>query len=356
MKDVASTSAAALAQQALRSMFMIKLRTIAVSLVLVGVAAYGVRLAAPQANRDRSPSRSRRPSSGAAQKSNSKAQPSVEPLGDYVVEPPDLILVEVLEALPGRPISGERLVRPDGRISLGFYGDVDVAGLTISRVKEKIIRHVQRFLTDPALGIVETDNETGEPVIDPKTKKPKEIDPKVSATVFVDVSAYNSKNYYVEGEVVVTGRLPVTGKETVLDAVHYAGGLAARADHSNVTLYRLDAKGQLPIPMHVDIDQITLGDDLSTNYQLKPGDRLVVRRKPGAEPDEHETKADGAEDESVAKSRRSAYFDRPDQRRVDRDAPRDPSNRETLLRLEQRMSAVEEKLDEILGALKKRTR
>jgi hypothetical protein len=28
----------------------------------------------------------------------------------YVVEPPDLILVEVLEALPGRPVSGERLV------------------------------------------------------------------------------------------------------------------------------------------------------------------------------------------------------------------------------------------------------
>ncbi len=49
---------------------------------------------------------------------------------DYVVEPPDIIIVEVLEALPGRPITGERLVRPDGKISLGFYGDVYVAGLT----------------------------------------------------------------------------------------------------------------------------------------------------------------------------------------------------------------------------------
>jgi len=39
---------------------------------------------------------------------------------DYIVEPPDLVLVEVLEALPGRPISGERLVRPDGKISLSF--------------------------------------------------------------------------------------------------------------------------------------------------------------------------------------------------------------------------------------------
>ena len=33
-----------------------------------------------------------------------------------IIEPPDIIVIEVLEALPGRPISGERLVRPDGTI------------------------------------------------------------------------------------------------------------------------------------------------------------------------------------------------------------------------------------------------
>ncbi len=74
---------------------------------------------------------------------------------DYVVEPPDLVLVEVLEALPGRPISGERLVRPDGKISLGFYGDVYVAGLTISEMKEKIVLHLRKYLTDEVLGLVE---------------------------------------------------------------------------------------------------------------------------------------------------------------------------------------------------------
>src|ERR1700712_2035788 len=57
---------------------------------------------------------------------------------DYVVEPPDLLLVEVLEALPGRPITGERLVRPDGKITLGFYGEIYVAGLTTDEIKEKI--------------------------------------------------------------------------------------------------------------------------------------------------------------------------------------------------------------------------
>ena len=76
---------------------------------------------------------------------------------DYplVIEPPDLLLVEVLEALPGRPISGERLVRPDGSISLGFYGDVHVAGLTLAQAKVKIIKHLRKYLVDEVVGVEE---------------------------------------------------------------------------------------------------------------------------------------------------------------------------------------------------------
>ena len=75
--------------------------------------------------------------------SNIPRELSKTTLPPYVIEPPDILLVEVLEALPGRPIQGERLVRPDGTISLGFYGDVSVAGLTISEAKEKVIAHLR---------------------------------------------------------------------------------------------------------------------------------------------------------------------------------------------------------------------
>ena len=362
MKDVASTSVAALAQHVLRSMFMIKLRTIGISLVFVGLAAYGAGLAAPQANSGKSSPRPRRGVSVTAEKSKSKAQPSLESLGDYVVEPPDLLLVEVLEALPGRPISGERLVRPDGKISLGFYGDIYVAGLTVPQVKEKVIHHLQKYLEDSALGIVELAfDDNGQTIVDPKTNeaKLKAIDPKDSAAVFVDVTAYNSKNYYVEGEVVVPSRLPLTGRDTILDAIHYAGGLTSRADHRDVTLYRMDTTGRLPTPMHIDIDQIMLGDDVSTNYQLKPDDRLVIRRTPDLGPGKPEKTAEVATDEPSSKSKTSLYFDRPidgsDRQRVDRQQRGEPANRATLMRLEQRMTAVEAKLDQILEALKKRS-
>jgi polysaccharide export outer membrane protein len=200
---------------------------------------------------------------------------------DYVLEPPDLVIVEVLEALPGRPISGERLVRPDGKISLGFYGDVYVAGLTMPEVKEKIILHLRKYLTDDALGIIETDPVTREPKIDPQTKKPKLIDPKESDAVFVDVTAYNSKNYYVLGDVLVTGKMPITGNETVLDALQHAGGLMPTAAPQNIRLVRPAPPGaccEQVLP--VNLAAITSGGDPTTNYQIMPGDRLIVYRDP----------------------------------------------------------------------------
>jgi polysaccharide export outer membrane protein len=191
---------------------------------------------------------------------------------DYVLEPPDLVIVEVLEALPGRPISGERLVRPDGKISLGFYGDVYVAGLTVPEAKEKIILHLRKFMTDELLGLYQENPQTGQ-------QEP--VEPRDSQTVFIDVTAYNSKNYYVLGDVLIPGKVPVTGNETVLDAINLAGGLMPTAAPQNIRLVRPAPPGAcceqvLPI----NLAAITSGGDPTTNYQLMPGDRIIVYRDP----------------------------------------------------------------------------
>lgn len=65
----------------------------------------------------------------------------------------DVVSVHILEALPGRPVSGERVVRPDGTISLGFYGDIKVEGLTRLQVKELVIEQMRKFITDESLGL-----------------------------------------------------------------------------------------------------------------------------------------------------------------------------------------------------------
>lgn len=191
---------------------------------------------------------------------------------EYVVEPPDLLIVEVLEALPGRPIQGEHLVRPDGKISLGFYGEVYVAGLTTTEIKTKIIMHLRKYINDEVLGLIRFDE---------RLNKYVDVDPSESDRVFVDVSAYNSKVYYVQGDVGSPGRLPITGNETVLDAIQYAGGLIPTASQVNIRLVRPAPPGAccdqvLPINLAAIIN---VGDP-TTNYQLMPGDRIVVYRDP----------------------------------------------------------------------------
>ncbi len=191
---------------------------------------------------------------------------------EYIVEPPDIIRIEVFEALPGRPITGERLVRPDGTVSLDFYGDIYVAGLTVSQIKEKVIIHLREFLSDELLGLVTTDPFTGEV----RTYEPVESD-----LVFVDVAAYNSKVYYVQGDVISQGRLLLTGNETVLDAINFAGGLLPTAAPQNIRLVR-------PAPpnaccaqvLPVNLAAIVHEGDTTTNYQIMPGDRIVVYRDP----------------------------------------------------------------------------
>jgi len=191
---------------------------------------------------------------------------------DYVIEPPDLLLIEVLEALPIRPIVGEHLVRPDGKVSLGYYGEVYVTGLTISEAKEKIVLHLREHLSDTALGLVRYDEDK---------KAYVDVDPVKSSSVFVDVSSYNSKVYYVQGDVGTPGRLPITGNETVLDAINYAGGLTPTGSLQNIRLVRPAPPGaccEQVLP--VNLAAIINAGDSTTNYQLMPGDRLVVYRDP----------------------------------------------------------------------------
>ena len=107
------------------------------------------------------------------------------------------------------------------------------------------------------------------------------IEPRDSDRVFVDVTAYNSKNYYILGDVLITGKMPITGNDTVLDAIQYAGGLMPTAAPRNIRLVRPAPPGAcceqvLPI----NLSAITSGGDPTTNYQIMPNDRIIVYRDP----------------------------------------------------------------------------
>jgi polysaccharide export outer membrane protein len=161
------------------------------------------------------------------------------------------VSVSLVQMAAIQQIVGEHLVRPDGTVSLGTYGSVRVAGLTLEQAEKIIENHLKQYLEEP--------------------------------DVTVDVLAYNSKWVYVifdgagSGEQVV--RVPVTGNETVLDVIAMVGGLPLTATrHSEIWVARPappDGTGDQVLP--VDWVAITQGGSPETNYQLLPGDRIYVK-------------------------------------------------------------------------------
>ena len=244
------------------------LRYAAGALLALGVAVTGAHALAPP-GAEGGPAGA---AAGAPPRELSKVAPPA-----YVVEPPDLIRVEVLKALPDRPIAGELLVRPDGTVTLGYYGDVYVAGLTLKEVKAKVVAHLRGQLGDEQLGLVEAD-----PKRPGRTMAVAAAD---SVRVRVDVAAYNSKFYYVQGAVASPGRFQVTGGDTVLDAINFAGGLTSAGDAQNVRLIRPGPPGgRRERVLPVNLFAIVNAGDTETNYQLMPGDRLVVSYDPNPVP------------------------------------------------------------------------
>jgi polysaccharide export outer membrane protein len=161
------------------------------------------------------------------------------------------VTVSLAQARGVQSVRGEHVVRPDGTISLGLYGSVYVAGMTLPQVKAAVERHLSQSLLRPE--------------------------------VSVDVSAYNSKFYYVitdfagSGEQVV--RLPSTGNETVLDAISLVGGLSA-VSSKRLWIARPAPDGCGDQILPVDWKGITRRGNTRTNYQLLPGDRVFVMGQP----------------------------------------------------------------------------
>ena len=158
------------------------------------------------------------------------------------------VSLTLAQAAGQQQIAGEHLVGPDGTINLGTYGSVYITGLTLNEAKAKIEQHLSQYLDAPL--------------------------------VSVDVFSYNSKVYYVVTEGAGFGdnvaRFPVTGNETVLDAIAQINGLS-KLSSKDIWIARPAPSGVgcdqiLP----VDIESIMKGGATATNYQILPGDRVFI--------------------------------------------------------------------------------
>jgi hypothetical protein len=76
-------------------------------------------------------------------------------------------------------------------------------------------------------------------------------------------------------------RIPVTGNETVLDALTLVGGLSAVSSKHHIFLARrVPGPGKCSAVMKVDLCGTEKKGGTATNYQLFPGDRVYICSDP----------------------------------------------------------------------------
>lgn len=160
----------------------------------------------------------------------------------YKLGPSDQIAVRVL----GQPdYSLEKAqISPVGRIYHPLVGDVDVAGLTISRATEKLTLQLGEFIRDP----------------------------KVS----VSLIEANSAKIGVLGDVNHPGIVIMARPMSVMDALAASGGVSDLGSKSDVTILRQAGNGTMRT-MKVNVKRIMQGKaNPEENVILQAGDTVIV--------------------------------------------------------------------------------
>ena len=250
-------------------------------------------------------------------------------LPEYTIEPPDILMIDAIHivprapyrlrtldvvqiqvwgTLPDAPIGGFFSVEPGGLVNLGAqYGSVKIAGLTVDEAKFAIEDHLRTHLREPFASVTLAEMAAnqqiaGQHLVCPdgtvtlgsygsvsvvghsKAAAKAAIEAHLSTylenpEVSVDVFAYNSKVYYIVTQGAGLGdavyRLPITGNETVLDAISQINGLDP-VSSKQIWIARPAPGSQTVQILPVDWEGITALASTGTNYQVMPGDRVFV--------------------------------------------------------------------------------
>lgn len=168
-----------------------------------------------------------------------QAEKGITPPPDYVVGPGDVLVITFWRE---KDLSGEAMVRPDGRISLPLLNDVMAAGLTPDQLRESLMKEAQRFVED--------------------------------TNVTVIVKTINSRWIYITGQVGKPGPYPLVGPTTVLQLIAMAGGVLEYADSDSIVVMRNE--GGKPSNFKFNYKDVVRQRNLQQNILLKPGDTVVV--------------------------------------------------------------------------------
>lgn len=159
--------------------------------------------------------------------------------GDYVIGVEDVLGVQFWR---DDQMSGDVVVRPDGKITLRLVNDVVAAGLTTDQLRERLEKEASKFLAEPQATII--------------------------------VKQINSRRVFTIGEIGKQGPLPMISPLTISQLISVAGGLTEYAQKENIFVKRME--GDKVVTIRFDYSAFMRGRNLEQDILLRPGDTLVV--------------------------------------------------------------------------------
>ena len=160
---------------------------------------------------------------------------------EYVIGAEDLLDITVWR---NPDLSRQVQVRPDGRVSMPIIRDVVAVGKTPTQLAEDMTNKLKEYVQNPV--------------------------------VAVTLKEVHSSNVFLLGEVAHPGKYPLKSKMTLLQGITIAGGFKETAARNQIVIFRFieTAPGQKRFT--ASYDDIVLRSGISDNFELKPGDTLVV--------------------------------------------------------------------------------
>lgn len=170
---------------------------------------------------------------------------------EYALQPPDELSI-FCSKVPEIDQQVQR-IRPDGKISFESLGEIEVAGKTPEEVGKILEQRVAGLYTLP-----------GDEPID------------------VRIQAFQSKSYYVLGQVMMPGKKMYTGRDSVFAAVADAQ-INPMAWEERIQVVRPSGIEDVPPKVfEVDFKQMQIHGDLRNNVLLQEGDIVFVPPTPFA--------------------------------------------------------------------------
>jgi len=157
----------------------------------------------------------------------------------YRVGPGDILEISVWR---DETLSRELIVPPDGMLAFPLIGDVLVAGMTVTEIREAIRKKLSEYVPD--------------------------------ASVTVIIKTINSLRAYVIGQVKNPGTFAITMETRVMHLLSMAQGLTPFASERDIHILRHTNNTIEKIPFNYR--DVVRGSNLEQNILLQGGDVIVV--------------------------------------------------------------------------------